>query len=450
MRTVTTDRPGTATAPDGVVASGPASEARAPWLAVVATGVAVLAAALWGHAVARGGTDLVMGAPPLVGRWDLRPSAWVLLTLAAAPLCLVLARRAAALPWRRAVWSAGAVCALWATSLALSDGPDALTAPLARPDEYLVAVPDVGPGFLPGFADRVLTDGRPGQWPTHVGGHPPGFLLVLALLARVGLGGPWPAAVLVVAVGASAAAAAAVATRAVAGEATARAALPFLVLLPGAVWLAVSADAFFLGVTAWGLALLAVGGTARAAAGGLLLGAGLFLTYGVLPLGVLALALLLRRGAATARRELPAAAAGVLVVVTAFAVGGFWWFEGLQRTLARVADGEGGQRPVGYFLVANLVAFSLATGPAALAGTRRVVRRAQPHADALRRLVVPGLAAVALAEVSLRSKGEVERIWLLFVPWVLVSAARLPHPRRWLAAQVTLAVTVQLSLRSTW
>ena len=43
----------------------------------------------------------------------------------------------------------------------------------------------------------------------------------------------------------------------------ARAAIPFLVLFPGAVWVGVSADGLFTGVTATGVALLALGATGR-------------------------------------------------------------------------------------------------------------------------------------------------------------------------------------------
>ena len=49
-----------------------------------------------------------------------------------------------------------------------------------------------------------------------------------------------------------------VTVRAIADEAAARTVAPFAVLFPGAVWIATSADAFFAGVTAWGVALLAL------------------------------------------------------------------------------------------------------------------------------------------------------------------------------------------------
>lgn len=406
----------------------------------------VAACSAWGQWLGRQGFDLALGAPPLVGRWDLRLSPWVLVTLAVAALALPVADRLQRASSRALPWAAAGTSLVWSLGLALSDGPDGIRAPLTDDTEYLVEVPRVTDGFLEGFSDKVFTRGEPGQWATHVGGHPPGALLLFAGLARLGLGGPWPAALLCVAVGASAAAAAVVAVRAVVDEQTARRAAPFLAIAPAAVWLAVSADALFLGVSAWGIALLVLAGTrgsdVAAVAGGLLMGAALFLTYGALPLGVLALtAVLLRR----ALRPLVLSATAVLGVYLAFRALGFDWFEGLSVTLERVADGAGGRRHTTYFLLANVAAFLLALGPAVLSAVRSLAAR-----DRLWLLVGPALIAVALAELSGRSKGEVERIWLPFTPWLLIACARLPHPRVWLAVQVGLGVVVQLVLRSKW
>ncbi len=65
------------------------------------------------------------------------------------------------------------------------------------------------------------------------------------------------------------------------GSERARAAAPFLVLAPAAIWIETSADAFYAGVCCWGAALviLATGREGRRAdalalAGGLLLGLG--------------------------------------------------------------------------------------------------------------------------------------------------------------------------------
>ena len=78
---------------------------------------------------------------------------------------------------------------------------------------------------------------------------------------------PGWAAALCIAGGALAVPAVLVTVRAVADEAAARTVAPFAVLFPGAVWVATSADAYFAGVTAWGVALLALAAARGAVAG---------------------------------------------------------------------------------------------------------------------------------------------------------------------------------------
>ena len=59
---------------------------------------------------------------------------------------------------------------------------------------------------------------------------------------------------------------------------------------------------------------------------------------------------------------------------------------------------------------------------------------------------------VALADASRMSQAEVERIWLPFVPWLLVACALLP--KRWrrggLAFQIGFALVVQHLLATGW
>ena len=60
--------------------------------------------------------------------------------------------------------------------------------------------------------------------------------------------------------------------------------------------------------------------------------------------------------------------------------------------------------------------------------------------------------AVLLADASRMSKAEVERIWLPFVPWLLLATACLPT--RWrrpmLAVQVVVALLVQHLCSPNW
>jgi hypothetical protein len=140
-------------------------------------------------------------------------------------------------------------------------------------------------------------------------------------------------------------------------ERGARAAPPFLVLFPGAVWVGASADGLFAGVLAAGLALLAAHRWWLALPGGLLLGASIYLSYGLVLAGGLAVGVLLphegRRWAAAI-----AAAVRVLVVVAAFTVAGLngsagssWWCAGATRAGRR--SGPTGARAAAVRLCAE-------------------------------------------------------------------------------------------------
>jgi hypothetical protein len=201
-------------------------------------------------------------------------------------------------------------------------------------------------------------------------------------------------------------------------------------------------------LSAWGIALFVlatgrrdVAGDVLAGAAGLVLGASLFFSYGVAPLVLVVVA------AAVARRRvrplLIAGGAVVLVAVT-FAASGFWWPEGLAETIERYEAGIAARRPYGFFLVNNLAAFAVVLGPAiAVALTRLRDRR-------LWVLVGVSLVAVAAADLSGLSKGEVERIWLPFVPWVAVAAAALENSRRWLALQAGAAIAIGVVVITPW
>jgi hypothetical protein len=259
------------------------------------------------------------------------------------------------------------------------------------------------------------------------------------------------AAALAIGCGAATAPAALVAVRALAGEAHARAAAPFLAFTPAAVWLATSLDAVYAGVSAAGIMLFALACTAPpgarrataaiALAGGLVLGAALMLSYGVATLGAVVLAV-----AAGRRRPvaLAWAGAGVTLVLGAFAAARFNWIDGLQATREQYLAGVAGRRPYADFLVISAAAFALATGPAVAAGIARL------RAPGVWLLAGGALAALVAADLSGMSKGETERIWLPFAPWLLVATAALCGSRGWLAAQIALALALQLGVRSPW
>jgi methylthioxylose transferase len=432
-------------------AIGGAGAGRVPADAWGVAGWTALIAACWaaGTALNAAGSPMFLGAPPLFGVWDLQLGVELLAPAAAAAAIVfggpVVARSA---PWPVLLGGTAVALGGWAVALALTDGPAGLTDPLEGGAEYLRQVPDLGSPseFVATYLDRV--DG----YRTHVRGHPPGMTLLLLWLDGAGLGGSEVAAALMVAVAATAPAAALVAMRTVAGEGAARRAAPFLVLLPAAVYAATTADALYMGVGAWAVAALVVaivregtGSDVLAAMGGLLFGVVLFLSYGLVLLAVIPVAV-----AVAQRRVRPIAVAtvGVAVVAVAFLAAGFWWLDGLLDVREQYADSAARNRAYEFFVFNNLAAFALVIGPAVAIGLARL---RDPRAWLL---VGGGLAAVLLADVSGMSKAEVERIWLPFVPWVALAACALPAgrwvPRALLAAQALVAIAIEAGVATVW
>ncbi len=437
------------------VTKGRGPQLAAALLATLLATLLVLGAGWLGRQV----TPRLFGdAAPLLGHLDPRWSAaaWIPVVIATAAVAYG-PPLAARLSFRRLLAGTWLLNLAWAVSLAGADGLGEDLQTLGRQGEYLPGLVHVESlsRYLATFTEHVHSN-PDFTWPVHVAGNPAGSLLFFAVLDRIGLGGSaWAGAVVVLA-GTSAAAAATWATREVAGEDVARRAAPFLALAPMAVWVATSGDALFLGVSAWGIALLALAAGRRgwradllALGGGLLLGEGLHLAYQIGPLGLLAVAVVLaRRGLRGSLRPLTSGAVGVLAVVALYSAYGFYWWEGLQATIEAVHLSVQKDRSYAYFVLANPAALAVAVGPATaagLTGLRRVPR--------LWWLVGPALFAVAFGTLSGVSKGEVERIWLPFMPWLIAATATLGPdraPRGWLAAQAALAVLVQSVLVSYW
>ncbi|MEN0139572.1 MAG: hypothetical protein AAGC80_30770 [Rhodococcus sp. (in: high G+C Gram-positive bacteria)] len=363
------------------------------------------------------------------------------------------------LPWRRLTVGVWLGSASWATALALVDGwRRGFVDRLTSTDEYLHEVPGVTdiPAMLRGFADRIL-DLQPDSWTTHVSGHPPGALLIFVWLDRIGLdGGVWASA-LCVAVGSSAGAAVIVAVRALGDEATARRAAPFLVLAPAAIWVAVSADALFAGVVAWGIALLALSAARAvpvpalvAVAAGVLLGFGVYLSYGLTLMAIPAVAVLV---IARTARPLFGALAGALAVAAVFTLCGFWWFDGYGLVQDRYYQGIASDRPFAYWGWANFASLVCAVGLAVPAALPRTFAWTRVRAlSPVPVLVLAALLAVVIADLSALSKAETERIWLPFEWWLLAAPALLPRGshRFWLAVQAAGALAVNHLLFTNW
>jgi len=435
--------------------SGPAAD-----LTVVVIGVLfVVVVALQGWRLLHKGDDLFVFFPPLLAWWRPHVGVGTVPAIAVAVLAVGYGPQLAArLRWRPLLLTAYLTSVGWTLFLALAEGfSTGVASKLTSTDEYLHDVPEVSniAAMLREFTARIV-DGRPDQWTTHVGAHPPGAFLVFLWLNRIGLSGGGAAGIFCILVGGSACVAVAVTLRALGAEHIARAALPFGVLIPAAVWIGVSADGMFAGVLAWGVALLAIGATRRgpradlaALAGGLLLGYTLYLSYGLALAGLLPLVVV---GLTRRLRPTLFAVLGVLIVVVAFTASGFWWLRGYQLTAILYHQSIAKHRPYAYFLFADLAAFAFTIGPAVLAGLRRAAVALRTPPLALTLLVGAALAGILLADLSGFSKAEVERIWLPFAVWLVLPCALLDrrHVRWWLAGQAVLTLLVDHLLITPW
>ena len=399
------------------------------------------------------------GFPPLHGHPDVRVGPGtvpaVVLAVLAWRFATSLAER---LPWRRLLAVSYGAGLAWLLSLAYVDGTRGISRVLGNPDEYLRtarATTDVHV-LLREYIDRIPYAAAD-NWPIHVAGHPPGALLVFVGLDRVGLGGDFTAGFVVTLVAAMTALGVMVTLRALGAESVARRAAPYLVLGPAAVFMAVSADALFAAVAVWGLAALALAAATTSSRGrvlwsalaGVMLGACCLMSYGLPLLGLLAVAVL---AVARSWRPLPVAAASSLALVLAFAAGGFRLWEAYPVLHDRYWQGIAADRPAAYWLWGDLAALGICAGPLLGAGLGRLARLRTAADRAVLWLVGAAAGSVVLADLSLMSKAEVERIWLPFVPWLLLSTALLPD--RWrrpgLTIQLLTALLVQHLLYTTW
>ncbi|MGW7257424.1 hypothetical protein [Streptomyces sp. NPDC054834] len=445
--------------------------------AVVAGVLLVLAAVLVGRRIQDSRHTLFVHWPPLYADWGphLGPGTPASVLVAAAVVAYGPGLAARLRPG--ALLAAAWVTAMaWMWSLALVDGwQRGVAGRLTTRTEYLRGVDrfDDIPAALRDFTHHIVW-GTPDPWPAHIAGHPPAATLTFVLLDRIGLrGGGWAGAWCIT-VGATAFVAVLVAVHALAGDGPARRAAPFLVLAPAAVWLGVSADAYFAAVASWAVTLLALAVTGRsvwwAAGSGLLFGLTCYLSYGLTLFAVI-LATVLFLGRHRVRERpllLGALLAGAAVVPAAFSVAGFDWWEAYHLLITRYYQGVGGTRPYGYWVWANLACTVVITGLATVAGLRRAggalarERRApldRPPAGTppvagpearLALLVLAALLALLVADLSGMSKAETERIWLPFAVWLLPACAFLTRPRVWLAAQAVLALLVNHLLLTTW
>ncbi len=439
----------------------------------------------WGRNLQRTAPEIFLGAAPLVGRnfrdgWDWR-FGW---GLVGAGLLAVVIVGLAARGWfetarlRVVVLTTGLSAGAFATLLAVTDGRDGLFYGVEHDTEYLVNLSITPPAgdFVRNFVVDI------DNYTVHVRGHPPGFVVLLKALDALWLGGAWPVVLLALASTVLLPVGVLVAVWAIAGPPTVRRAAPFLVVAPYAIWMLTSADAFFTALGAWGVALVALGvrrdgrgATWIGACGGLLLATLLFMTYGgaiylVLPSVIVVVGWIRhkrenRRGAA-GRSGFGAGATATVVgavvmaslVTMMWLAAGFWWFDGAEATRNEYWKGTAQFRVWNYFIFANVVIALFAVGPATFVGLTKLRERR------LWVLVGGALLAVTIANLSQLSKGETERIWLLFYPWLVVAGASLVRQFRvrrwtvpantvlagWLGVQAASAIALQAVLVTKW
>ena len=433
----------------------------APWVGV-AVAVALMALAMLLPWVLDQNV-YVRSFPPLHAEWMPRVGPG---TIAAVILAVVAIRyatdAAARAPWRWLLLGSFVVAGAWMVSLATVDGLDGIGVILDTQYEYLRTARDVTDfgATLREYIAHIPLDSVD-NWPVHIAGHPPGALLFFVVLVQLGLGSGLAAGFVVIVIAATTPVAVLLTLRRLGAEKGARLAAPFLVMGPAAIWMAVSGDAMFGAFAAWGLCLLAFAATSprmRGIAGwgiaaGLLLGYCVMLSYGLPLLGILSVAVL---AIARTWKPLPWALVAAVAVVLAFVAGGFVWWDAYPVLVERYWDGIATRRPITYWIWGNLAALAFSAGPLVGAAVAVAIRGAAPIRSVLSRpIVILALAAsltILAADLSGMSKAEVERIWLPFVPWLLVGTALLPE--RWrrpgFATQVAFALIVQHLLFTGW
>jgi hypothetical protein len=388
----------------------------AVWAALVVLGLALTAVM-----VAADAPVGVAGAP-FTGYYRLHFAATSLLAPAVAGAVLVGVFRGVhrTLRWR-GLLSVGFLAAFgWAVALALVDGGAGLGRSADLPGGYRQDLPRVGSDpltFLRHYvsaAPHLSIDSRQ---------HPPGAVLLLWLLGRFGVHRPILLGLLITAIGCLSVPLVAVAVRSLCSEAAARSLTPVLVLAPYAIWLAVSLDAVPLTLCAAALAAGVVGSEPRrspwwAAAAGLLLGGGALFSYSAAWLGASILVVYFVR-----RRPLLNVVSGVtsLVPLALAQLAGFVWLDGLTAAQADFSIRVGPHRSWFLWIFLDLLLVLIAAGPAVVAAARKARRTpGWPFA-------VGAVLAVAFAIGSGLSRGEVERSFLPFFPWLLVAAVA-PEP----------------------
>lgn len=436
------------------------------WIAATAA----IAYSVWaGRRLQVEGPEIFLGAAPLVGQsfsdgWDWR-FGWGLIGAAAIAgvlVWLVGSGRWWLWPYRVVLAVTATGAAAFAVMLAATDGRAGLLRGADHPTEYLANL-EIAPPPLELIESFVEDLDR---YSVHVRGHPPGFVVLLQGLDSIALGGAWPVAALSVIATTLLPLGVLTAVRAQGGDDWARSVAPALIVSPYALWMVTSADAVFTAIAAWSVASLVLGlkshgrrSFAWGAASGALVAALLFMTYGGATFAIaliVPIAVAIRTRAPGTATAVASGLAIVGLVTASFAALGFWWLDGARETQSQYWAGTAQFRPFGYFAVANIAVALIAIGPLGFAGLLRLWRDRRTVPSGIIVLVAGGLVALLASHASQYSRAEVERIWLLFYPWLMVAAGSIlvvSRPRRAAAlvgVQAGCAIALQAALVSKW
>ncbi|HWL34769.1 MAG TPA: hypothetical protein VNQ77_01120 [Frankiaceae bacterium] len=415
------------------------------WLLLGVTGI--------GLAILAREAGMRVGVPgaPFTGEYRLKVEVGTVLAPAVAVAVLAATRAGLfeRLGWRRLLVLSWLAALAWALALAVVDGGNGLAYPIANPDEYLRDVPAVGDDPV-GYVRDFVRD-APG-YSVATRNHPPAPVLLLWLLGKLGITRPSLIGVVVTALGCLHVPAVAAAVRSLCGEVATRRLLPVLVLAPYAVWVAVSMDGVTAALTALFVALGVVasepGRTPRwAISSGVALGIASLFSYSVGWLAAIPLVVCFIRRRAT---TIAFIGTGALVPFALARVMGFDWPAGLTVAQADWSVRIGPHRSWLLWAVLDLVVLVVACGPHVVTAARRIRRTpGWPF------LVGAGIG-VGFAIGSGLARGEVERSWLPFFPWLLVPVTGDDdgEPARpsllLLALGAAAAVVLESVLRSAW
>jgi hypothetical protein len=308
------------------------------------------------------------------------------------------------------------------------------------------------PTFLSGYTDLS------GQLSDAARGHPPGPVLLLWALERLGFTDRLALGVVITGLGALITPIALAGVRGVCGARAARSFAPVLMLAPYAIWICLSVE-MVAAVLGAGAVVLGVGASESgrtplrragwALACGVVLGVAAFFSYSAPWLGLCAVCLYFAR-----RRPFLNLATGLGALLPVFAAeaAGFSWIEGLLMARDDYATRVEPNRSAVVWGFISIVVLLLATGPALVRSARRL--RNTPGWPFL----VGAGAAVTFSVAAGLVRGGAEVQWLPFFPWLMVAAvappvqgdAAPPTPVLLVAVGALTAVVIEAVLATPW